>query len=44
MNSEAIGYKIIHKIFARLHTTNEISERKIKEYIPFTTATERIKY
>ena len=36
--------KSIHKSFAFLHTNNEKSERKIKESIPFTTATKRIKY
>ena len=39
------GYKInTQKSPAFLYTNNEISERKIKESIPFTTATKRIKY
>ena len=39
------GYKInAQKSPAFLCTNNEISERKIKETIPFTTATKRIKY
>ena len=42
---KVIGYKInIQKFFAFLYTNNEISEREIKETIPFTTATRRIKY
>ena len=32
------------KSFAFLHTNNEKSEREIKESIPFTIATKRIKY
>ena len=32
------------KSFAFLYTNNEKSERAIKESIPFTTATKRIKY
>ena len=32
------------KSFAFLYTNNEKSEREIKESIPFTTATKRIKY
>ena len=43
--SEFPGYKInAQKFLAFLYTNNENSERKIKEIIPFTTATERIKY
>ena len=43
--SKAAGYKInIQKSLAFLHTNNEKSEREIKESIPFTTATKRIKY
>ena len=38
------GYKInAQKSLAFLYTNNEKSERKIKETIPFTTATKRIK-
>ena len=37
--------KLIHrKAFAFLHTKNERSEREIKETIPFTITTKRIKY
>ena len=43
--SKVAGYKInTQKSFAFLYTNNEKSERAIKESIPFTTATERIKY
>ena len=39
------GYKInIQKSLAFLYTNNEKSEREIKESIPFTIATKRIKY
>ena len=39
------GYKInTQKSLAFLYTNNEKSERAIKESIPFTTATKRIKY
>ena len=39
------GYKInTQKSLAFLYTNNEKSEREIKESIPFTTATKRIKY
>ena len=39
------GYKInTQKSLAFLYTDNEKSEREIKESIPFTTATKRIKY
>ena len=39
------GYKInTQKSFAFLYTSNERSEREIKETIPFTTETKRIKY
>ena len=34
----------IQKSAAFLYTTNEVSERKIKETIPFTTTSKRIKY
>ena len=43
--SKAVGYKInTQKSLAFLYTNNEKSEREIKESIPFTTATKRIKY
>ena len=39
------GYKInTQKSLAFLYTNDEKSEREIKETLPFTTATERIKY
>ena len=39
------GYKInAQKSIAFLYTTDEKSEREIKETLPFTTATKRIKY
>ena len=39
------GYKInVQKSLAFLYTNNEKSEREIKETIPFTIATKRIKY
>ena len=39
------GYEInTHKSLALLYTNNEKTEREIKETIPFTTATKRIKY
>ena len=39
------GYKInIQKSAAFLYTNNEKTEREIKEIIPFTIATKRIKY
>ena len=39
------GYKInVQKSLAFLYTNNKQSERKIKETIPFTIATKRIKY
>ena len=42
--SKATGYKInIQKSLVFLYTKNEISEREIKESIPFTVATKRIK-
>ena len=42
--SKASGYKInTWKSVAFLNTNNEISEREIKETIPFTIATKRIK-
>ena len=43
--SKIAGYKInMQKSLAFLYTNNEKSEREIKESIPFTTATKRIKY
>ena len=39
------GYKInAQKCLAFLYTNDEKSEREIKETLPFTTATKRIKY
>ena len=43
--SKVAGYKInAQKSLAFLYTNNEKSERDIKESIPFTIATKRIKY
>ena len=43
--SKVVGYKIsAQKSLAFLYTNNEKSERVIKESIPFTIATKRIKY
>ena len=43
--SKAAGYKInTQKSLAFLYTNNEKIEREIKEIIPFTIATKRIKY
>ena len=43
--SNVSGYKInTQKSLAFLYTNNGKSEREIKESIPFTTATKRIKY
>ena len=43
--SEVAGYKInTQKSLAFLYTNNEKTEREIKETIPFTIATKRIKY
>ena len=43
--SKVAGYKInTQKSLAFLYTNNEISEREIKESIPFTIATKIIKY
>ena len=43
--SKVAGYKInTQKSLAFLNTNNEKSEREIKEVIPFTIATKRIKY
>ena len=43
--SEVAGYKIsTHKSLAFLYTNNEKSESEIKESIPFTIATKRVRY
>ena len=43
--SKVVGYKIdTQKFLAFLDTNNGKSEREIKESIPFTIATKRIKY
>ena len=43
--SKVAGYKIsMQKSLAFLYTNNEKSVREIKESIPFTIATKRIKY
>ena len=43
--SKVSGFKIYtQKSLAFLYTNNEKAERKIKEIIPFTIATKRIKY
>ena len=43
--SKVTGYKInTQKSFTFLYTNNEKSEREIKESIPFSIATKRIKY
>ena len=43
--SKVAGYRInTHKSLAFIYTNNEKTEREIKETIPFTIATERIKY
>ena len=43
--SKVLGYKInTQKSLAFLYTNNEKTEREIKETIPFTIATKRIKY
>ena len=43
--SKVAGYKInTQKSLAFLYTNNEETEREIKETIPFTIATKRIKY
>ena len=43
--SKVAGYKInMQKSLTFLYTNNEKSEREIKESIPFTIATQRIKY
>ena len=43
--SKFAGYKInTQKSLAFVYTNNEQTEREIKETVPFTIATERIKY
>ena len=43
--SKVTGYKVnTQKSLAFLYANNEKSEREIKELIPFTTETKRIKY
>ena len=43
--SKVAGYKInTQKSLAFLYTNNEKTEREIKEIIPFTIATKRIKH
>ena len=43
--SKVTGYKMsLQKLLTFLYTNNEKSEREIKESIPFTIATKRIKY
>ena len=43
--SKIAGYKInTQESLAFLYTNNEKSEREIKESVPFTIATKRIKY
>ena len=43
--SQVAGYKInVQKSVAFLYTNNEVAEREIKNTIPFTIATKRIKY
>ena len=40
-----VGYKInIQKSIAFLHTDNKLTEREIKEIVPLTLASKRIKY
>ena len=43
--TKVVGYKInTQNSLAFLYTNNEKSEREIKESIPFTTATKRVRY
>ena len=43
--SRVTGYKInTQKSVAFLYTKNELSEREIREIIPFTTTSKRIRY
>ena len=45
MNLAVAGHKInIQKLMAFLYTNNERSEREIRDAIPFTIASKRIKY
>ena len=45
MNIVVAGYKInTEKSLSFLYTNNERTKREIKETIPFTIATKRIKY
>ena len=45
MNLAKLQYKInTQKSLAFLYTNNEKSEREVKESVPFTTVTKRIKY
>ena len=45
IRSKVVGYKInTQKSLAFLYTNNEKTEREVKETIPFTIATKRIKY
>ena len=44
-SGKVAGYKInVQKSLAFLYTNDEKSEREIKETLPFTTATKRVKY
>ena len=44
-SGKVAGYKLnTQKSLAFLYNNNERSEREIKETVPFTTATKRIKY
>ena len=42
--AEVAGYKIIQKSPAFLYTSRKLSEREIKETVPFTITSKRIKY
>ena len=42
--SKVAGYKINTQVPCILHTNNEKTKREIKETIPFTIASKRIKY
>ena len=43
--SKVSGYKInLQKSVAYLYSNNEVAERELKNTIPFTIATKRIKY
>ena len=45
MNSAKLqDYKIAQKLVAFLYTNNEVTEREMKESIPFTVAPKTIKY